>query len=392
MFQKHKSLSLLSSNLICRSAQAVGANKGLKKHDAFTFIRLLIYSHITHEKPSLRTIQADYSSPLFKSLSLKYGLHAGKMGKSTIADLLANFPCEFFRCTFEQLLHKYRKVLFRKCKNNVVKIDSTFISLSKKLLKCDATATQRSFKQQIKATIVHRDIPEAINFYFKKNQSDEKPFKKMIEKHQYFPGDIVVFDRGMQSRKSFIELDAKGISFITRLADSPSFDIREKLPVKDEKAGTLTLIGDYKAKLRGKQKRFAQIFRVIEAQQPSGKKIYFATNCWHLSAAEVCETYKSRWGIEVFFKNLKSYLNGKHFLSRRKNGIINVYYIRLITAMLLTVLGAINKLVGFKQCKYFAQHVIQKAAFVYFKHSSSGVDPPNQNIHLNFTKGELLCI
>ena len=63
--------------------------------------------------------------------------------------------------------------------------------------------------------------------------------------------------------------------------------------------------------------------------------MFFVTNIIDLSAAEICEVYKMRWDIEVFFRFLKQEFNLKHLVSRNENGIKVMLYMTLITAMLL---------------------------------------------------------
>ena len=360
MVNKKTALSLISDNLLAQAAQDTQANIFKKKHDAGTLLKLLLFSHITTDSVSLRSLSDDYSSPFFVALLRNTSLHAGTIGKSTIADFLSQAPSDFFKNIFSELVQKYRKVLFRKSKDNVVRFDSTFTSLSKKLLLCGTQAQKRSKKRQVKATVAYRDIPEAVELYFEKNQSDEPSLKAAVLNHSYKPGDIAVFDRGMQSRKSFIEIDQKGISFVSRLHSKPNYKVVEAHDVQENKSGKLTILSDSRAKLRSHGVHWhSHDFRVIETVNGEGKKYYFVSNCLDISAGAICEIYKSRWEIEIFFKYLKSYLNGRHFLSRSENGIKNVYYIRLIAAILVTLIAKMCDLTGFKAAKRLIRSMLQ---------------------------------
>ena len=215
----------------------------------------------------------------------------------------------------------------------------------------------------MKATATYRDIPEAIDFYFEKNQSDAKPLRKAILEYPYLPNDIAVFDRGMQTRKTYMEMEAMGISFVSRLYTKPLYRTLETLEVAETKSGKLTILSDVRAQLCiGGKHWIDKDFRVIETVHENKGKINFVTNCWDLSAGQVCETYKARWDIEIFFKYLKSYLNGRHFLSRSENGIKNVYYIRLIAAILVTLVAKMYNLTGFKQAKRLVWNMLQAYA------------------------------
>ena len=122
--------------------------------------------------------------------------------------------------------------------------------------------------------------------------------------------------------------------------------------------------------------RHQEHFRVIKAVNLEQKEIYFLTNIWGLPPCQISEIYKSRWGIEIFFKYIKSYLNGRHFLSRSYNGIINVYFLRLIASILLIVFKSVNNLAGFKQAKWLFQTFLQHAALKKLSLTRYVYEPP----------------
>ena len=388
MVNKKKALSLFSDKLLAQAAQDTQANYKRKKHDVATLVKLLVFSHLTTDNVSLRSMVDDYSSPLFVALTKKSSLHAGTIGKSTIADFIAGLPTAFLENIFSNMVQKYRKVLFVKSKNNIVRFDSTFTTLSKKLLRCGTRAQKKSRKRQVKATVTYRDFPEAVEFYFNKNQSDEPSLRAAVLNHSYLPGDIAVFDRGMQSRKSYMEIDQKDICFVGRLYKNPLCRKRETFEVTNSKSGNLTILSDFRAQLCIKGKHWINTdFRVIKTVSDSQKKVNFVTNCWDLSAAEVCKTYRARWDIEIFFKYLKSYLNGRHFLSRNLNGIKNAYYIRLIAAILVTLVAKMCDLAGFKYAKRIIHNMLQAQAFSWPLPLALGQGPPHNKYQKQLRNG-----
>ncbi|MCM1002694.1 transposase, partial [Wolbachia pipientis] len=77
--------------------------------------------------------------------------------------------------------------------------------------------------------------------------------------------------------------------------------------------------------------------RLIRAKsQVNGEVLTFLTNIYGVSAIEICDLYKKRWSIEVFFKFIKQELNAKHFLGYSKNTIMVTLYMILIASILLT--------------------------------------------------------
>lgn len=88
--------------------------------------------------------------------------------------------------------------------------------------------------------------------------------------------------------------------------------------------------------------------RIIKIKTDTDKEIGFLTNIQDLSAQDICEAYRRRWDIEVFFKFIKQNLQIKHFISHNKNGMMVYIYCILIAAVLFAAYKVSNKLEGFK--------------------------------------------
>ena len=60
----------------------------------------------------------------------------------------------------------------------------------------------------------------------------------------------------------------------------------------------------------------------------------FISNQFEWSAYSICELYLARWGIEVFFKEIKQTLQLADFLGTSENAIIVLDIYNLITILL----------------------------------------------------------
>ncbi|WP_445683468.1 transposase [Sporosarcina sp. FSL K6-6792] len=67
------------------------------------------------------------------------------------------------------------------------------------------------------------------------------------------------------------------------------------------------------------------------------------TNRLDLSEAEILETYKNRWYIELFFKWIKQHLKVSHLFSHSPAGIWNQLFITLITFALIEIMRLIHQ-------------------------------------------------
>ena len=61
--------------------------------------------------------------------------------------------------------------------------------------------------------------------------------------------------------------------------------------------------------------------RVVKKTDDKKGTIAFITNNFSLSASEICEIYRRRWGIECLFKRLKQNFPLKYFLGDSVNAI-----------------------------------------------------------------------
>ena len=62
----------------------------------------------------------------------------------------------------------------------------------------------------------------------------------------------------------------------------------------------------------------------MEAEVEVKKKMVtmtFISNTFNWSAVSICELYRARWGIEVFFKEIKQTLQLADFMGYNKNAV-----------------------------------------------------------------------
>ena len=177
-----------------------------------------------------------------------------------------------------------------------------------------------------------------------------------ISLEQFIPQEdnIVVFDRGIQSRSSFESFTDSGKWFITRSKLDIRCKVCEANNIAEKPAGsTVTIISDHIGKLTsGKKKDTKHLYRVIKANiDTSSEAICFVTNMLDQDAYQIAAWYKQRWEIEIFFKFIKQHLNVKHLVSRDENGIKVMIYMTMILAILIIAYKKKNGLKGFKIAK-----------------------------------------
>lgn len=74
------------------------------------------------------------------------------------------------------------------------------------------------------------------------------------------------------------------------------------------------------------------------------RSLVFLTNHFGLSAIQVCEVYRARWQIELFFKWIKGHLRIRSFVGTTENAVRIQIWTALSTYLLVAILKKTLKL------------------------------------------------
>lgn len=83
--------------------------------------------------------------------------------------------------------------------------------------------------------------------------------------------------------------------------------------------------------------------------------IELITNHMNWSANTIGELYKSRWNVEIFFRDIKQLLHIKSFIGTSENAVMIQIWTALITILILKALKAMAK---------FSWHLSNLVAFI----------------------------
>jgi len=149
-------------------------------------------------------------------------------------------------------------------------------------------------------------------------------------------GEVVVFDKAYVDFAHLHDLDVRGVQWVTRAKDNLRYRAVRNLAVK--KGGKV--VKDQVVKLTGtKFKHLAGwTLRRVEAWvEVDGKErlMVFITNNTAWSTRSVCDLYRVRWDIEVFFKQVKQTLKLGDFLGHSANAIRWQVWTALLVYVLL---------------------------------------------------------
>ena len=155
-------------------------------------------------------------------------------------------------------------------------------------------------------------------------------------------GEIVVFDKAYIDFKHLKELTDRGVFWVSRAKDNISFTVVKRNKRKgDVKKDVIIRLKGYKAR-----NDYPETMRMITARvEVDGKMVVltFLTNNMEWSAISICDLYKGRWGIEVFFKQMKQTLQLGDFLGYSENAVRWQVWTALLTYVLLRLISYIGK-------------------------------------------------
>jgi hypothetical protein len=156
-------------------------------------------------------------------------------------------------------------------------------------------------------------------------------------------GEVVVWDKAYNDFKHLFELTKRGVSWVNRIKDNMAFEV-----VREISAPKGRIIRDVAIRLRGQNtsEEYPDEIRLIEAWVEVKKRLVrmtFMTNNFDWAPSSVCELYKARWGIEVFFKQIKQNLQIADFLGNTENAVRWQIWMALLTYALLRFIKFIAK-------------------------------------------------
>jgi IS4 transposase len=318
----------------------------VKKLDGVSMFQLLLYSFLTSRETSYRVIEAIYHSISFAKVA--HSKHTG-VKYNSIRDRLISLNPAYFEAIFKACLTKFEGDI--KPSSNLISFDSTLVTASSKLLKNGMKLNKKGDRRYVKFTFGFRKTPVHVAVFSDQHHlSEDVALGETIMSYANKGDDIIIFDRGLQSRKVLEQLNESEYKFVTRVNPYVRYDILSEQPLKPHTSDSdgLILVHDYIVRLYDKKEKPTKGFYRLIITSKDDDPLYFLSNIKELEAYEIAHIYKQRWQIEVFFRFIKQQLNFSHLLSRDENGIRVVLYMTMIAAILLTVFKNANNYKGYK--------------------------------------------
>lgn len=156
-------------------------------------------------------------------------------------------------------------------------------------------------------------------------------------------GEIAVFDKEYVDYAHMHDLTERGVFWVTRAKENFTGRVKKRLLRKP----TGRILRDDLVVLTGPvsgRKYPAPMRRVRAIVEVDGREreMDFLTNNLEWAPSSIAELYKSRWQIEIFFKEIKQTLQLCDFLGHNKNAVLWQVWTALILYVLLRFLAFSN--------------------------------------------------
>ncbi|MBD3374497.1 IS4 family transposase [candidate division KSB1 bacterium] len=341
-------MDIIPAYLVPKLAKKHGVDKRSRTYSPWSHVVSMIFAHLSHALSlndicdTLRNHEGALATLRKASPPSRNGLsHANKVRTSEMAKelfyetrnhLTGNFP------NFGRFDTSFK--IPRRIKRVINIVDSTTIQL---FANCMNWAKHRRRKAAAKCHMLLDARTFLPRFAIVKSAGSHDAVKGRILCNQLQDGEFVIFDKAYVDFKHLFELMSRGIIWVTRAKTNMSYKVVRK---QGKKNGNV--IRDVEIKLTGvkSKKDYPQSFRLIAADVlRDGKmvRMEFITDNFDFAPSTICELYKARWDIELFFKQLKQTLKLSDFLGYSENAVQWQIWMALLTYVILRFIAYMSK-------------------------------------------------
>lgn len=266
--------------------------------------------------------------------------------RSTLSDANTNRSFLVFETIYTQLLAKYHSFISdSRLKGlsirNLKIIDSTTIQLFSDILqgagrnKLDGSRKKGGIKVHALMN-AFSGVTDFVRITAAKKHDQQFLYQLKLPEKSW-----IVFDKAYTTYRQFSKWSSQKIWFVTRMKDNADFHVTKVLIDRTKKRMPHGVIKEQlitvAVKENGNVVERLKLRRII-FKAKDGKTFIYMTNNFSLPASQIAAIYKSRWMIELLFKQIKQNFPLRYFWGESPNAIKTQVYCVLIAQLLMVVL------------------------------------------------------
>jgi hypothetical protein len=344
-------IEIIPSYAVPKLARKHGIDKQARTFSSWSHVVAMIFAHLSHalslndvcdtlrfHSGALSTLRGAVP-PSRNGLSHANKIRSSEMARELFYEVLGHFSSHFPR--FGRFDGSFK--ISRKIKRVINLVDSTTIQL---FANCMNWAKHRRRKAAAKCHMLLDAQTFLPRFAVVGSARSHDAVKGRIVCNQLKDGEIVIFDKAYVDFQHLYELMMRGILWVTRAKTNMAYKV-----IKKFKKTHSDILLDAEIRLTGVKSRkdYPHSFRLIIANVlRDGKmvRMEFITDDFDFAASTICDLYKARWDIELFFKQLKQTLKLSDFLGYSENAVQWQIWMALLTYIILRFIAYMSKWKG----------------------------------------------
>lgn len=264
--------------------------------------------------------------------------------KSSVSYQNKHRDWKLFRAYYYQLYESlgqqagFKQVKF-KIKSKIFLLDSTTISLCLSLFDWAKYKTAKGAVKMHTLLDYDGNLPAYVNITNGKTADNKGAYDVPLLK-----GSVIVADRFYNDFSLLHIWDSNGVYFVIRHKENIQYTVvkENELPANKHQHILKDEIIELKNKT-SKEKYPKRLRRVAVWDDVNEQVIEIITNQMTWTANTIGELYKSRWQIEIFFREIKQLLHIKSFIGTTENAVMIQIWTALITILILKAMKAMAK-------------------------------------------------
>ena len=288
--------------------------------------------------------------------------------KSTISYQNKNRDWTLFRDYYYQLqsrlgqLAGFKQIKFR-IKSRIFLLDATTISLCLSLFDWAHYKTTKGAVKMHTLLDYDGNLPAYVNITNGKTADNKGAYDIPLLK-----GSVIVADRYYNDFSLLNVWDSTGVFFVIRHKDNLQYSSIKENPLPDERHEHILIDEIIELSSHQSKNKYPKRLRRIAIWDDENQQVIeLITNQMSWAANTISELYKSRWQVEIFFREIKQLLHIKSFIGTSENAVMIQIWTALITILVLKYLKSIGKygwrlsnLVAFIRLNLFVKIDLQK--------------------------------
>jgi hypothetical protein len=264
--------------------------------------------------------------------------------KSSISYQNKHRTWELFREYYYQLLGSlgqqagFKQVKFR-IKSKIFLLDATTISLCLSLFDWAKYKTAKGAVKMHTLLDFDGNLPAYVNITNGKTADNKGAYDIPLLK-----GSVIVADRFYNDFALLNIWDSKGVYFVIRHKENIQYTVIKENELPDNRHQHILKDEIIELKNKSSKDKYPKRLRRVAIWDEVNKQVIeLITNNMKWTANTIAELYRSRWDVEIFFRDIKQLLHIKAFIGTSQNAVMIQIWTALITILILKALKAMAK-------------------------------------------------